>query len=100
MEKKEINMAITETGGSYKANVRLKLTDDMDICFIRPLEFTKGYIGSAPVYISNVEQFRELCKIMYEVFVEGVKNADFGNSDFQKLKAELFCSGNKISDKK
>ena len=91
-------MVITETGGSYKANVRLKLTDDMDVCFIRPLEFTKGYISSTPVSISNVEQFRELCKTLYEVLVDGVKNADFGNSDFQKLKTELFCSGNKRSD--
>ena len=91
-------MAITETGGSYKANVRLKLTDDIDVCFIRPLEFTKGYIGGAPVSISNVEQFRELSKTLYEVLVEGVKNTDFGNSDFQKLKAEIFCSGNKMSD--
>ena len=100
MEKKEINMAITKTDGSYKANVRLKLTDDMDVCFIRPLEFTKGYINSTPVSISNVEQFRELCKTLYEVLVDGVKNADFSNSYFQKLKAKLFCSGNKMSDKK
>ena len=55
-------MAITKTDGSYKANVRLKLTDDMDICFIRPLEFTKGYIGSEYVSVANVEGFRELCK--------------------------------------
>ena len=91
-------MAITGTGDSYMMNIRLKLTDNMDICFIRPLEFTKGYIGGTPVSISNVEQFREICKTLYEVLVNGVKNADFGNSDFQKLKAELFCSGNKMSD--
>ena len=92
MEKKEINMIISETGGQYKMNVRLKLTDKIDICFMRPLEFTRGCIGNEIISIANVELFRELSKALYEALVEGVKNSDNDNPDFQRIK-ELFRVG-------
>ena len=89
MEKKEINTTITEAGGQYKVNVRLKLTDKIDVCFMRPLEFTRGCIGNDILSVANIEQFRELSKALYEALVEGVKISDSDNSDFQRIK-ELF----------
>lgn len=70
-------------------NVRLKLTDKIDVCFMRPLEFTRGCIGDDILSVANVEQFRELSKALYEALVEGAKNSDNDNPDFQRIK-ELF----------
>lgn len=92
MEKKEINTTITEAGGQYKVNVRLRLTDKIDVCFMRPLEFTRGCIGNDILSVANVEQFRELSKALYEALVEGVKNSDSDNPDFQRIQG-LFCVG-------
>ena len=86
MEKKEINMIISETGGQYKMNVRLKLTDKIDICFMRPLEFTRGCIGNEYISVANAEGFRDLSKALYKALVEGVKNSDNDNPDFQRIK--------------
>lgn len=71
-------------------NVRLKLTDKIDICFMRPLEFTRGCIGNDYICVANAEQFRELSKELYEALVEGVKNSDSDNPDLRQLK-KLFC---------
>ena len=90
MEKKEINMIISEIGDQYKMNVRLKLTDKIDICFMRPLEFTRGCIGSEYISVANAEGFRDLSKALYEALVEGVKNSDSDNPDLRQLK-KLFC---------
>ena len=92
MEKKEINMIISETGDQYKMNVRLKLTDKIDVCFITPLEFTRGCIGNEYISVANAEGFRDLSKALYEALVEGVKNSDNDNPDFQRIK-ELFRVG-------
>ena len=73
-------------------NVRLKLTDKIDVCFMRPLEFTRGCIGSEYISVANVEQFRDLSKALYEALVEGVKNSDNENTDFRQIK-ELFRAG-------
>lgn len=70
-------------------NVRLKLTDKIDVCFITPLEFTKGCIGSEYISVANAEGFRDLSKALYEALIEGVKISDSDNSDFQRIK-ELF----------
>ena len=92
MEKKELGMIISETGGRYKMNVRLKLTDKIDVCFIAPLDFTRGCIGNEIISIANIELFRKLSKALYEALVEGVKNSDNDNPDFQRIK-ELFRVG-------
>ena len=73
-------------------NVRLKLTDKIDVCFMRPLEFTRGCIGSEYISVANAEGFRDLSKALYEALVEGVKNSDNDNPDFQRIK-ELFRVG-------
>lgn len=67
-------------------NVRLKFTDKIDVCFITPLEFTKGCIGSEYISVANAEQFRDLSKALYKALVEGVKNSDNDNPDFQRIK--------------
>ena len=92
MEKKELGMIISETGGRYKMNVRLKLTDKIDICFMRPLEFTRGCIGNEIISIANIKLFRKLSKELYEALVEGVKNSNSDNPDFQRIQ-ELFRVG-------
>ena len=92
MEKKELSMIISETGGQYKMNVRLKLTDKIDICFMRPLEFTRGCIGNEYISVANAEGFRDLSKALYEALVEGVKNSDSENTDFRQIK-EWFRAG-------
>ena len=86
MEKKEINTTITEAGEQYKMNIRLSLTDKIDVYFMRPLEFTRGCIGSEYISVANAEQFRDLSKALYEALVEGVKNSDNDNPDFQRIK--------------
>ena len=67
-------------------NVRLRLTDKIDVCFIAPLDFTRGCIGNEIISIANVELFRKLSKALYEALVEGVKNSDNDNPDFQRIK--------------
>ena len=67
-------------------NVRLKLTDKIDVCFITPLEFTRGCIGNEYISVANAEGFRDLSKALYEALVEGVKNSDNDNPDFQRIK--------------
>ena len=73
-------------------NIRLSLTDKIDVYFMRPLEFTRGCIGNDYICVANAEQFRELSKALYKALVEGVKISDNDNSDFQRIK-ELFCVG-------
>ena len=90
MEKKEINTTITEAGEQYKMNIRLSLTDKIDVYFMRPLEFTRGCIGNDYICVANAEQFRELSKALYKALVEGVKNSDSDNPDLRQLK-KLFC---------
>ena len=67
-------------------NVRLKLTDKIDVCFITPLEFTRGCIGNEYISVANAEGFRDLSKALYKALVEGVKNSDNDNPDFQRIK--------------
>ena len=73
-------------------NVRLKLKDKIDICFMRPHEVTRGCIGNEYISVANAEGFRDLSKALYEALVEGVKNSDNDNPDFQRIK-ELFRVG-------
>ena len=86
MEKKEINMIISEIGDQYKMNVRLKLTDKIDVCFITPLEFTRGCIGNEYISVANAEGFRDLSKALYKALVEGVKKSENNNPEFQQIR--------------
>ena len=71
-------------------NIRLSLTDKIDVYFMRPLEFTRGCIGNDYICVANAEQFRELSKALYKALVEGVKISDNDNPDLRQLK-KLFC---------
>ena len=67
-------------------NVRLKLTDKIDVCFITPLEFTRGCIGNEYISVANAEGFRDLSKALYEALEKKKKNSDNDNPDFQRIK--------------